>query len=119
MELNFNSIRAKDFINVYDGKFLGRAEDIVFEQESSSVKGFVVPLPRKGFGFKKPESIFVSIDQIKKIGDDVILVDVRPQNDPLERAARLVPKQFKRVIQKEYEPAKRLPKTNKNVSIKK
>lgn len=103
MEVNFNEVRTKDFINIYDGKILGRAVDIVFDQITSTVKGFSLPMMRKSFSFRKPESIFVSVHHIVKIGEDVILVDLKPKSSN-ENQNFLLPKTFKvvkRTIKKE------------------
>lgn len=94
MELNFNEVRTKDFINIYDGKILGRAVDIVFDQITSTVKGFSLPMIRKTFSFKKPENIFVSVRQIVKIGEDVILVELKPKVAN-ENQNFVLPKTFK------------------------
>lgn len=97
MELNFNDLRSKDMINVYDGKILGRAVDIVFDKDTSEVRGFYIPLIKKGFSLKKPESIFVNIKSIIRIGEDVILIDLRPKGQEFQgiNNNRLVPKTFK------------------------
>lgn len=75
--MNFVEVRSKEFINIYDGKLLGRAEDILFEEDTSSVKGFSVPTQSKGF-FKKKEVLFIPINKIIKIGEDVVLVNLEP-----------------------------------------
>ena len=100
MELNFNDIRTKDIISVSDGRILGRAIDIVFDQVSASVKGFSVPLIKKGFSFKKPEDIFISIKDVIKIGKDVILVEIKRENTIKSQVEcqNLVPKIFKRLL---------------------
>lgn len=72
METTFNEIRAREIINIYDGKRLGRAQDIVFEKETGQVSGIIVPGVSKFL--RKSDDIFIPITKIKRIGDDVILV---------------------------------------------
>lgn len=76
MEISFSLIKSKDVVNIYDGKRLGRAIDIVFDAGTGKVLGIVLPAIKKLF--KKNEDIFVPIEFLKKIGDDVILVKLSP-----------------------------------------
>ncbi len=76
MELTFCEIRQKNIINVVDGKNLGRAQDIIFNEEGK-IKGIVVPgISTSLFSISKSESIFIPWKRICKIGDDVILVEL-------------------------------------------
>ena len=77
MEISFSLIRSKDVVNIYDGKRLGRAIDILFDAGSGKVLGIVLPGIKKMF--RKNEDIFVPIENLKKIGDDVILVKLSPE----------------------------------------
>ena len=97
MDLNFNDIRTKDIINISDGKIIGRAVDIIFDQVTTSVKGFSVPIIKKGFSLKKPETKFIRIQDVVKIGSDVILVKF-DQN--LNLNSEYVPKVFKRATRR-------------------
>lgn len=77
MENSFLELRSKEVINVTDGKKLGHIIDIVFELPSGRVKGLVVPICTSGFNLFKPQQqAFIPFDQICKIGDDTILVEV-------------------------------------------
>ncbi len=78
MEVSFGELKEKELVNIFDGKKLGRIIDIVFDNETGVVRGIVVPGERKIF--KKNEDIFIALDKLKKIGDDVILVRL-PVND--------------------------------------
>ena len=74
MELTFSGLRAKEVINVQDGRRLGRVCDIVLCYPENKWIGIVVPSV-KGFSFKK-ENVFIDLKSINKIGEDVILVNV-------------------------------------------
>lgn len=76
MELSFTEIRSREVVNIYDGKRLGRIIDITFEKETGKILGVVVPAIKKAF--KKSEDIFIPLELIKKIGEDVILVKLAP-----------------------------------------
>jgi len=72
MEITFNEIKSKEIICTFDGKRLGRATDIVFSKEENKVMGLVVP--GEGKFLRKANDVFIPIENIEKIGDDVILV---------------------------------------------
>lgn len=77
MDLTFCELRAKDVINVVDGKRLGHIVDIVFNCRNGRIQGLVLPPYKKTFSlFKSSEDIFVPYNQICKIGADVILVEL-------------------------------------------
>lgn len=72
MEILFAELREKEIVNISDGKKLGHAIDVLFDIETGIIKGIVVPGERKFL--KKSEDIFISLEKLKKIGDDVVLV---------------------------------------------
>ena len=75
-ELSFCDLRAKEIVNVADGRRLGRITDIIFSCEGcGSVMGIVVPYVRRLF-FSRAQEIFIPWNCIHKIGDDVILVNI-------------------------------------------
>ena len=77
MELTFTELRQKEVINIGDGKRLGRISDLVFTYPKNTVTGLVVPGCHKSGFFKSAPEIFISMACITKIGEDVILVDLR------------------------------------------
>jgi len=76
-ELTFCELRAKEIINASDGKKLGKITDIVFSVDGV-LKGIVVPYSKKMVFFKSQE-IFIPFCNIKKIGEDVIIVELPQQ----------------------------------------
>ena len=105
-EISFNDVRSKEIINIYDGKRLGRVIDFVFEKESGKVLGFVIPGIKKAF--RKTDDIFIPLGNIKKIGDDVILVKLCPMEEENQVRVSLKEQQenkiyarYKRVVMKE------------------
>ena len=80
METTFCEMRAKEVINLIDGKRLGRIVDLVLETKSARMLGIVVPGDKKIFCLKN-EDMFIPWKSIEKIGDDVILVKLYPLDD--------------------------------------
>lgn len=80
MDITFNGLRTKEVVNLYDGKRLGRISDVSFDKRTGRVLGFIMPGIKKVF--KKSEDLFIPLEMIKKIGDDVILIRLAPvEND--------------------------------------
>lgn len=75
VELTFCELRAKEVVNASDGRKLGRITDLVFSADSGAVKGIVAPFTRRGL-FGKGQDVFIPWRCIKKIGEDVILVEI-------------------------------------------
>ena len=101
MEITFNELREKEIINVADGKRLGRIEDVVFDKEEGKVLGVV--LPGKRHAFKKREDVFIPIEELKRIGEDVILVKIYFENtEPVvSKAQQVTYKRIRKEIKKE------------------
>lgn len=81
METSFCDLKAKEVINIVDGKRMGHIIDIVFETSCGKVLGLVVPAQKSGWNiFKSAEDIFIPYCNICKIGYDCILVELYNQN---------------------------------------
>ena len=73
----FSTLRCKEVINVCDGSRLGFVSDL--ELEDGHVTALLVPCPGKLFGLLKSGEFFViGWSCIRRIGGDIILVDVDP-----------------------------------------
>ena len=73
--MRVSDLQIKDVVSMIDGRKLGKIVDIELE-ENGSVKYFVVE-PKRFFRFFGASSeTSVSMNQIKKIGEDVILVEI-------------------------------------------
>lgn len=81
MELTFCELRAKEVVNMCDGKRLGNIIDLVYDSTCARVLGIVVPAEKSLFSFFKNNSvIFIPYNRIRKIGKDIILVELTPVN---------------------------------------
>jgi len=80
-----SELRTREVINISDGRKLGAVVDVDIDLESGRLRAIVVPGPRGMFSiFGRNEDIVIPWDKIKRIGQDVILVE-RPSLPPLSR----------------------------------
>ena len=78
--MSFSEIRRKDVVNICDGRKLGRPIDLVLN-DSACVQALVVP--GRGSGLlgvfrQDREGLVIDWSRVRRIGDDVILVEVDP-----------------------------------------
>jgi len=72
-----SDLEAREVINVMDGRRLGSIIDVEFSLEDGRITAIVVPGSPKLLGlFGKSDEVIIPWDKIKKIGADVILVEV-------------------------------------------
>ena len=76
--MSFSEIRRKDVVNICDGRKLGKPIDLILN-DSACVQALVVPGRSGGvLGFLKQdrEGCVIDWSRVRRIGDDVILVEV-------------------------------------------
>ena len=74
---SFLGLREKEVINAIDGKRLGVICDLEIEECQGRITAIVLPGPCKFFGLIRGDRDYViPWNRIRKIGKDVILVDV-------------------------------------------
>ena len=76
--ISTQDLKNKEVINIYDGKSLGYVYDIEVNLEKGTIEGIIVPAQRSFFSFfgRGDSDYVIKWKDIKRIGDDVILVDV-------------------------------------------
>lgn len=75
--ISTQDIKNKEVINIYDGRSLGFVYDIEVNLEKGTIEGIIVPEQRGFFHFfGKENDYLIKWKDIKRVGDDVILVDV-------------------------------------------
>lgn len=74
MEISYNDLKTKEIINLNDGVKMGHVVDAIFDSENGKVLGFIVPGEKRFF--KKNEDVFIPLEKVRRVGDDVILVRV-------------------------------------------
>lgn len=97
--MKFQELKTKEIVRVSDGKKLGYAEDLVIDEVTNSVVALRVPKPARGF--KKPEYMEISFENISKIGENVILVSEKIEEIEVQKTEHqsefyFQPKIFKR-----------------------
>ncbi|MGL4362662.1 MAG: YlmC/YmxH family sporulation protein [Cellulosilyticaceae bacterium] len=75
--MRIGDMKQKEIINTIDGSRLGYICDVEIDWVEGTVKRLIVPGPRKVMGIFGGESEYlIEWDQIKKIGEDIILVEL-------------------------------------------
>ena len=69
-----SDLQNKDIINVYDGKKIGNIIDAKNNIKTGNIEKLVVE-PSKSLFSIKNNSLEINFSQIKKIGEDVILIE--------------------------------------------
>ena len=70
------NLQKKEVININDGKRLGFLYDIEVDLKTGEIGSIIIPGGYRFFGlFGKGEEYIITFDKIRKIGDDIILVD--------------------------------------------
>ena len=79
MDISYRELKNKEIINLADGKKLGHVIDVLFDSVNGKVSGIVVPGEKKIF--RKCDDIFIPLEKVRKIGDDVVLIRFEVQNN--------------------------------------
>jgi len=80
--LKVSELRMKDIVNIVDGKRLGFIKDIELNLHGGKIKSLILPGTSKFMGiFGRCDDLTITWDQIKKVGIDVILVEVHSFTD--------------------------------------
>ena len=70
-------LQKKEVVNINDGKRLGFLYDIEIDLNTGKIGSIIVPGKGRVLGiFGKYEEHIINFSQIKKVGDDIILVDI-------------------------------------------
>ena len=72
-----SDLQNKTLINVIDGKNIGNIVDIRMDEKTGNIISLVIEENRRGFSFSaKSNSVEIKWENIKKIGEDVILINM-------------------------------------------
>ncbi len=76
MICSINELKTKEVINVSDGARLGYVSDVEIDLKTGKIIAIVLPGAYKMMGFLgREEDIIIKWDNIKKIGDDIIIIE--------------------------------------------
>lgn len=71
-----SELQNKTLINIIDGKNIGNIVDIKIDEETGNIISLIIEISKKGFSFtNKDLSLEIKWSNIKKIGEDVILIN--------------------------------------------
>ena len=83
--INATNIRDREVININDGRKVGVVTDIEIDFEQGRIISIIIPGPGKIINFwGKSTDIIIPWSYIKKVGADVILVDMDEEIDEVE-----------------------------------
>lgn len=83
--IKISDLRVREVVNVVDGRRLGLIKDIDIDLEAGRISGIVLPGQGRFLGlFGREDELLVPWEKIKKIGVDVILVELPPYHNPRE-----------------------------------
>jgi len=78
-----SELRAREVVNVLDGRRLGMASDFEIDAETGQIKAIVVPGPGRFLWlFGRNDDLVIPWERIRKIGVDVILVEAPGYTEP-------------------------------------
>ena len=72
--MTLSDLQRKDVVNMLDGKRLGRISDAEIN-ENGNIIHFIVEPKHFFLFFRFKQEVTITFNQIKKIGEDVILVE--------------------------------------------
>jgi len=76
LNCSINELKAKEVINVSDGARLGFVSDVEIDLANGKLTAIIVPGAYRMMGFLgKEDDIVIKWENIKKIGDDIIIID--------------------------------------------
>jgi len=75
----FSCFQKKEVIDIIDGRRLGCVTDLELDICDGKILAIIVPCKSNGF-FGRHEDFIIPWRHIKKIGDDIILVNLNPRS---------------------------------------
>jgi len=84
--VRISDLENRDVVNVVDGRRLGNIVDVELDLESGRIVAVILPGAQRFLGvFGRENDLVIPWDRIKKIGADVILVEVSGYLEPHAR----------------------------------
>lgn len=75
--MKLSELQKKDIVNIKDGKKIGKIIDVYFDESSGYMIKFVIEKTHFVRNiFSSTDEIVIKFSQIKKMGEDVILIDI-------------------------------------------
>ena len=78
-----SDLTEKEVVSITDGKKIGMITDLEVDLEKGKINAIIIPGGGRLMGlFGKELEYEISWNQIKKIGEDVILIEIRDRVEP-------------------------------------
>lgn len=71
-----SDFRDKEVVNICDGERLGFVMDVQFDVCDGRIIAIIVPGERNWLGFGRCDDIFIPWEKIRRVGEDIILVEI-------------------------------------------
>ena len=92
MACKFTELHCKEVICVCDGRRLGYISDARVELPEGNIVAIIVPGPCRFFGlWGRRDDYVIPWNCIRRIGPDIILVDIKPEDCRIPRSRPLFP----------------------------
>lgn len=78
--MELSRLSRREIINLYDGArlgFIGEA-DLVIDEKSGEIKAIIVAPRGLSLKFSRSKEMFIPWTAVKKIGDEVMIIDLSP-----------------------------------------
>ncbi|OEH84719.1 hypothetical protein BHU72_07740 [Desulfuribacillus stibiiarsenatis] len=83
--VKLSDFQSKDVINIVDGRRIGIISDFELDLHEGYIKAIIVPAGNRMFGFfNDRQDIVIPWKRIRKIGTDVILVEISDLSSTLD-----------------------------------
>jgi len=90
--MRFTQLQCKEVICISDGRRLGFITDVQVEVPEGKICAIVVPGPCRFLGLAgRSDDFLIPWDAVKKIGPDIVLVDIRPEECRIPRKKPMLP----------------------------
>ena len=89
MRCRIADLKCKEVINICNGFRMGYICDVIVNVVTGQVLAIVVPGPCRFFGlFRREDDFIIPWECIRKIGDDIVLIEVKGEHRREKRAHR-------------------------------
>ena len=86
MSVKLTDLQCKEVICISDGRRLGFISDVLVEIPEGKISAIVVPGPSRFLGIVgRHDDYVVAWDRIRKIGPDIVLVDIKAEDCRVQR----------------------------------
>ncbi len=83
--IKVSDLAEKEVVNITDGKRMGMITDLEVDLKKGKINAIIIPDSGRRIGlFSKELEYEIRWNQIKKIGEDIILVEIRDEPEPIK-----------------------------------